>query len=174
MWVFLWRIVFQNDAEHTMSVFGKKLWNSREMGSWAFLKASWEFDSCRWVCPCLGLAGLSPGAAEATRKGQGRQCPVFSVHSKTRHTLHSSLVASCPARAKESSRPKDDGLTWSVSFFSRAWRRLRASSNWPPSCWLANPLIRPPVAATVKDPIRQKYSLYSPSILSSLLVVAWT
>merc|ERR1712012_1213608 len=63
----------------------------------------------------------------------------------TAHRVHSSLTESCvqPER-RRGARWSLSPLTWSVNFFSRAWSRLRASSNWPPSCWLARPLTRPP------------------------------
>ena len=114
----------------------------------------------------LRVSRVVSGRERRHSKGQGRQCPAFSVHSKTLHTLHSPLVASCPTRAKEWRSPKEHRLTWSVSFFSRAWSRLRASSNWPPSCWLASPLIRPPGALKLRSLFRQN-DHYSPSILSS-------
>ena len=57
------------------------------MGSWAFLEASWEFDS---LSPPLGLAGLSPGAAEATQQGKGQ--------GRLRLNGHSAEVIGIPRR----------------------------------------------------------------------------
>ena len=102
---------------------------------------------CRWrVCLCFGLARLSPGGGDNKAKAKAASVAVHSSLEDTAHTVHSSLTESCvqPERRRGARWSLSLGLTWSVNFFSRAWSRLRASSNWPPSCWLARPLTRPP------------------------------
>ena len=101
---------------------------------------------CRWrVCLCFGLARLSPGRGDNKAKAKAASVAVHSSLEDTAHTVHSSLTESCvqPER-RRGARWSLSPLTWSVNFFSRACSRLRASSNWPPSCWLARPLTRPP------------------------------
>ena len=130
---------------------------------------------CRWrVCLCFGLARLSPGRGDNKAKAKAASVSVHSSLEDTAHTVHSSLTESCvqPER-RRGARWSLSPLTWSVNFFSRAWSRLRASSNWPPSCWLARPLTRPPGMHQAIKLVCwiNKSQHYSPSILSSLLTV---
>ena len=154
MWVFLTEGSYIRMTLSTQGVFLERSCETAGMmgSSWGFL-GIWQ--AAEVSLSLLRVSRVVSGRERRHSKGQGRQCPAFSVHSKTLHTLHSPLVASCPTRAKEWRSPKEHRLTWSVSFFSRAWSRLRASSNWPPSCWLASPLIRPPAALKLRSLFRQ-------------------